>query len=423
MPTKRQAAIGFIFITLLIDTTGIGIIIPVIPKLIVELIHGDLSDASRYGGWLMFTYSAMQFLFSPVMGNLSDHFGRRPVLLASLFGLGVDFLILAVSPTIAWLFAARLFSGIFGASFTTGSAYIADITPPERRAQNFGMVGVAFGVGFMLGPVIGGVLGQYGSRVPFFAAAGLSLVNWLYGYFVLPESLKPENRRRFEWKRANPIGSLGRLREYPVVAGLIESLTFLYIAAFAVQSTWTYFTMERFNWDSATVGYSLGLVGLMTAIVQGGLIRAVIPALGHKRSAYLGLSLYGLGFLLFAFASQSWMMFAFLIPYCLGGIAGPALQGIISIEVPANEQGQLQGGLTSLMSLTAIISPVIMTNLFSYFTSKDAVVYFPGAPFFAGALLIGLSVLFAVRTLRSHDHILATHQTGQHQDTHKSPGS
>ena len=414
MALKRQAAVGFIFVTLLIDTIGIGIIIPVIPKLIVELIHGDLSDASRYGGWLMFTYSAMQFLFSPIMGNLSDHFGRRPVLLASLFGLGVDFLVLAVSPNIVWLFASRLFSGIFGASFTTGSAYIADVSPPERRAQNFGMIGVAFGVGFMLGPVIGGILGQYGSRVPFFAAAGLSLVNWIYGYFVLPESLSPEHRRKFEWKRSNPIGSLGRLRKYPVVAGLIESLMFLYIAAYAVQSTWTYFTMEQFGWGSAMVGYSLGLVGLMTAIVQGGLIRAVIPALGHKRSAYLGLSLYGFGFILFAFASQSWMVFVFLVPYCLGGIAGPALQGIISTQVPPNEQGQLQGGLTSLMSLTAIISPPIMTNLFSYFTSKSAFVYLPGAPFLAGAILIVLSIVFAARTLESHSHaIIGEHQPAQ----------
>jgi DHA1 family tetracycline resistance protein-like MFS transporter len=402
---RRQAAVGFIFVTLLIDTIGIGIIVPVLPKLIVELIQGDLSEASRYGGWLMFTYSAMQFLFSPVMGNLSDHFGRRPVLLASLFGLGVDFLVLALSPTIVWLFAARIFSGIFGASFTTGSAYIADVSAPERRAQNFGMVGVAFGVGFMLGPVIGGVLGQYGSRVPFFAAAGLSLVNCLYGYFILPESLQPEHRRRFEWKRANPLGSLGRLRKYPVVSGLIESLVCLYIAAYAIQSTWTYFTMERFNWDSAMVGYSLGLVGLMVAIVQGGLIRVVIPSIGNKHSAYLGLSLYGIGFVLFAFASQSWMMFVFLVPYCLGGIAGPALQGIISTQVPANEQGQLQGGLTSLMSLTAIVSPLLMTNLFSYFTSKDAIVYFPGAPFLAAAILTGLSILFAVRTLSTHDHV------------------
>jgi MFS transporter, DHA1 family, tetracycline resistance protein len=420
MSTQRQAAVGFIFVTLLIDTIGIGIIVPVLPKLIVELINGDLSEASRYGGWLMFTYSAMQFLFSPVMGNLGDHFGRRPVLLASLFGMGVDYLVLALSPTIVWLFVARIFSGFFGASFTTGSAYIADVSPPERRAQNFGMVGVAFGVGFMLGPVIGGVLGQYGSRVPFFAAAGLSLVNWLYGYFVLPESLSPEHRRRFEWKRANPVGSLRRLRKYPVVAGLIESLAFLYIAAYAVQSTWTYFVMERFNWNSAMVGYSLGMVGLMTALVQGGLIRAVIPSIGHKRSAYLGLSLYGIGFVLFAFASEGWMMFVFLIPYCLGSIAGPALQGIISAQVPPNEQGQLQGGLTSLMSLTAIVSPVIMTHLFSYFTRKDAFIYFPGSPFLAGAILTTISVILAMRTLASHDQFLVTTPKSSHG---RAPGS
>jgi DHA1 family tetracycline resistance protein-like MFS transporter len=404
MPTKRQAALGFIFTTLLLDTIGIGIIVPVVPKLIVELIHGNLSDASRYGGWLMFSYSVMQFLFSPVMGNLSDHFGRRPVLLASLFGLGVDYLILAFSPNILWLFGARIFSGIFGASFTTGGAYIADITPPEKRAQNFGMIGVAFGLGFILGPVIGGILGQYGSRVPFFAAAGLSLLNCLYGYFVLPESLTPEHRRAFDWKRANPIGSLRHLRKYPVVAGLIEALAFLYIAGYAVQSTWTYFTMERFGWDTAMVGYSLGLVGLMTAIVQGGLIRVVIPAMGHKRAVYLGLALYGAGFVLFALATRSWMVFAFLVPYCLGGIAGPALQGIISSQVGANEQGELQGGLTSLMSLMAIISPPIMTNLFAYFTGGSAPFYFPGAPFAAGAVLVCVSLLFAARTLAPHEH-------------------
>ncbi len=413
MPPRRQAALGFIFVTLLLDTTGIGIIIPVVPKLIAELIHGDMSDASRYGGWLMFTYSVMQFLFSPVMGNLSDRFGRRPVLLAALFGLGVDFLILGVSPNITWLFAARLFSGIFGASFTTGSAYIADISPPEKRAQNFGMVGVAFGLGFIMGPVIGGILGQYGSRVPFFAAAALSLVNCLYGFFILPESLGKEHRRDFEWRRANPLGALHRLRRHPVVRGLVQSLFFIYIAGYSVQSTWTYFTMERFSWDSAMVGYSLGVVGLMTALVQGGLIRAVIPAIGHKRSTYLGLALYATGLFLFAFASQSWMIFAFLIPYCLGGIAGPALQGIISTQVPPNEQGELQGALTSLMSVTAIISPPLMTNLFAYFTGNTAPMYFPGAPFFAGGILAIVSIALAVRSLANyvHDHKAHAAQT------------
>ena len=402
MPTKRQAALGFIFVTMLIDVTGIGIIIPVVPKLITELIHGSMSDASRYGGWLMFTYSVMQFICSPVMGNLSDHYGRRPVLLASLFGLGIDYIFLAFSPTIGWLFVGRLLAGIFGASFTTAGAYIADVSPPEKRAQNFGLIGVAFGLGFIIGPLVGGVLGQYGSRVPFYAAAGLSLLNWVYGFFVVPESLKKENRRAFKWKRANPAGSLKQLKKYPLVAGLLESLILIYIAGYAVQSTWTYFTMERFNWDSAMVGYSFAVVGFLVAVVQGGLIRVIIPKLGQKRSVYVGLSMFGIGFLLFAFATKSWMMFAFLVPYSLGGIAGPALQGIISSQVPANEQGELQGALTSLMSMTAIIGPPAMTNLFAYFTGSNAPIYFPGVPFLAGAVLTIFSLMFAARALRSY---------------------
>ncbi len=402
MHTKRQAALGFIFITLLLDVVGIGIIIPVLPNLIMELIHGNMSDASRYGGWLMFTYSVMQFLFSPVMGNLSDRYGRRPVLLASVFGLGVDYVFLAAAPTITWLFVGRMLSGIFGASFTTGSAYIADISTPEKRGQNFGMIGVAFGLGFIIGPVLGGILGQFGSRVPFIAAACLTLLNWLYGYFLVPESLPQEHRRPFDWGRANPVGSLLHLKKYPIVAGLIESLIFIYIASYSVQSTWTFFTMERFGWNSAMVGYSLGTIGMLVAIVQGGLIRVIIPRLGQERSVYWGLTLYGIGFLLFSFASRSWMMFAILVPYCLGGIAGPALQGVISGQIPANEQGQLQGGLTSLMSVTAIIGPPVMTNLFAYFTSEETALYFPGAPFFAAAILTAFSVFFAMRTLKNN---------------------
>ncbi len=402
MHKERQAALGFIFVTLLIDVTGIGIIIPVVPKLISELIHGTMSDASRYGGWLMFTYSVMQFVCSPVMGNLSDRFGRRPVLLFSVFGLGIDYIFLAFSPTIGWLFVGRFLAGILGASFTTGAAYIADISAPEKRAQNFGMIGVAFGLGFIIGPVAGGVLGQFGSRVPFLAAAGLTLLNWVYGYFVVPESLPKEHRRPFEWRRANPAGSLRQLKKYPVVAGLIESMVLVYVAAYAVQSTWTYFTMEQFKWDSTMVGISLGAIGLLIAIVQGGLIRTIIPKLGSKWSVYVGLSMNGIGFLLFAFATKSWMMFAILVPYSLGSIAGPALQGLISKEVPANEQGELQGALTSLMSVTAIIGPPVMTNLFAYFTGGNAPIYFAGAPFLAGAILTVFSVLFAVRTLSSY---------------------
>ncbi|QHT68873.1 TCR/Tet family MFS transporter [Rhodocytophaga rosea] len=395
MAVQRKAALGFIFITLLIDVIGLGIIIPVLPRLISDLIQGDISDASRYGGWLVFAYAVMQFLFSPVMGGLSDRFGRRPVLLLSLLGFGLDYLFLAFAPSIGWLFVGRLLAGITGASITTASAYIADISTPENRSQNFGMIGAAFGLGFIIGPVIGGVLGQFGPRVPFLAAAGLTLLNCLYGYFILPESLSTKNRRAFDWKRANPLGSLMQLRKYPVISGLIGSLICLYIAAHATQSTWSYFTIEKFKWNEAWVGYSLGFVGLMVAIVQGVLIRIIIPKLGQKRSVYVGLFLYTIGFILFAFASKSWMMFAFIIPYAMGGIAGPALQGIISSQVPANEQGELQGALTSLVSVTSIIGPPLMTNLFAYFTESSAPVYFPGAPFVLGAILTFVSIFMS----------------------------
>jgi DHA1 family tetracycline resistance protein-like MFS transporter len=404
MAGSRKAALGFIFLTLVIDVTGMGIIIPVIPSLIKELLHGSLSEAAIYGGLLTFSFATMQFLFSPLLGNLSDRFGRRPVLLCALFGFSLDYLILAFAPTIAWLFVGRLLAGIMGASFSTATAYIADITPPEKRAQNFGMIGVAFGVGFIIGPLMGGVLGQFGSRIPFFAAAGLAMLNWLYGFFILPESLAPENRRPFSWKRANPWGSLMQLRKYPVIIGLVASFLCINIASHAVQSTWTFFTMEKFHWTLGMVGYSLAFVGLIVAIVQGGLIRVINPKLGQKRSVYFGLILFGVGLLLFAFASQGWMMYAFLIPYCLGGIAGPALQSIISGQVPANEQGELQGGLTSLLSLTSIIGPLLMTNLFAYFTKSGAPFYFPGAPFVMGALLIAVGILLAMKSLSGYIH-------------------
>ncbi len=400
MATKRPAALGFIFVTLLIDITGIGIIIPVLPTLITELIGGTLSQAARYGGWLLFTYAFVQFLCAPIIGGLSDQYGRRPILLASLFGFGMDYLFLAYAPTIAWLFVGRVIAGFLGASFTTGAAYIADVSTPENRAQNFGLIGAAFGLGFIIGPVIGGLLGQYGSRVPFLAAAVLSLLNWLYGYFVLPESLKPENRRQFSWKRANPVGALRHLQKFPVISGLIVSLVLLYVASHAVQSVWSYYTMEKFEWHEAQIGYSLGAVGLLSAIVQGGLIRIIIPKLGRERSVYIGLLFSSIGLTLFAFASQGWMMYAFMVPYILGGIAGPAIQGLVSTQVPPNEQGELQGGLTSLQSVTAIIGPPLMTGLFAYFTRHDTSFYFPGAPMLLAAVLALISTILAWRSFK-----------------------
>lgn len=404
MSISRKPGLGFIFIMLFLDVTGFGMIIPILPKLLTQILHGSLSEASLYSGWLMFSYSIMQFLFSPVLGNLSDRFGRRPVLLLSLLGLGIDYIVLSIAPNIGWLFAGRILSGIMGASFTTASAYIADISNSENKAQNFGMIGVAFGLGFIIGPVIGGTLGQFGTRVPFIAAAILSLLNVIYGYFILPESLDKIHRRPFDIKRANPFGSMLLLKRYQVVAGLVGSLVFIYIAAHAVQSTWTFFTMEVFKWNEAMIGYSLGVVGLMFAIVQGGLIRIINPRLGPKRSVYFGLGLYALGFILFAFATKTWMMFAFLVPYCLGGIAGPALQSIISGQVPPNEQGELQGALTSLISVTSIIGPPLMTNTFAFFTSKLTPLYFPGSAFLLGAVLTIISVYLAIRTLSSYSN-------------------
>ncbi|HVZ56055.1 MAG TPA: TCR/Tet family MFS transporter [Chitinophagaceae bacterium] len=405
MTSNRKAALGFIFITLLTDVIGWGIIIPVIPSLIKELTHGGNSLAAEYGGWLTMSFAIMQFLFAPVIGSLSDRYGRRPVILVSLFGFGIDYLFLSFAPTIGWLFVGRIVAGITGASFTTASAYIADISTPENRAKNFGMIGAAFGLGFIIGPGIGGLLGQFGSRVPFMAAAILCLLNWLWGYFVLPESLAPENRRRFDWARANPLGAFRQLVKYPAIGELALSLFFVYIAAHAIQSNWSFFTIERFHWSPGMIGLSLTVIGLLVSAVQGGLIRYINPKLGNERSVYIGLLLYTAGMFLFASATRGWMMFVYLVPYCLGGICGPALQAIMSGHVPKNEQGELQGALTSLMSFTSIFGPPMMTGLFAYFTRSTAPVYFPGVSFLLGGLLLLVSTLLAYHALRKEKRV------------------
>jgi DHA1 family tetracycline resistance protein-like MFS transporter len=396
---NRTAALSFIFVTVLIDVIGFGIIIPVMPQLIRTLSHGSMSDAAQYGGWLIFSYAFTQFLFSPILGNLSDQYGRRPVLLFSLFGFGMDYIFLIFAPSLQWIFVGRIIAGITGASWTTASAYVADVSTPENRAQNYGMIGAAFGIGFIIGPAIGGLLSTFGLRAPFVAAAILTLINWLYGYFVLPESLSLENRRKFNFKTANPLSSLLRLKRYPAIIGLIVAFFLLYLAAQSVQSTWSYINIEKFKWNGTMVGLSLTMVGVMVAIVQGILIRKVIPILGQQRAVFIGLVLYGIGQLLFGFATQGWMMFAFTIIYCLGGISGPALQGIISAHIPPNEQGELQGALTSLMSASAIIGPLMMTNLFAYFT-KPGHPYLPGIPFLLGALLLVFSAIIAYGSMK-----------------------
>ena len=398
---KKNYSLLFIFITIFIDITGLGIIIPIIPSLISELIDGSISEAAMYSGWLMFSYATLQFLFAPILGGLSDQFGRRPVILLSLLGFGINYIVLAVAPNIIWLFIGRIFQGIMGASLTTASAYIADISTPEKKAQNFGLIGAAFGLGFILGPVIGGYLGQFGSRVPFYAASIFTLINLLYGFLILPESLKKQNRRKFDIKRANPIGTLLSLKRYPLISGLLVCIILFNIAQHATHSTWSFFTIEKFDWDEKLVGYSLGFIGILAAIVQGGLIRIIIPKFGKVNSLYLGMSFYIIGLLLFTIADESWMVFAFAIPLSLGGLCGPALQGIMTNQIPDNEQGEFQGGITSLISLTSIIGPLLMTNLFSLFTSNNNLIYFPGAPFLLAAMLAIFGLVVAIRFLQN----------------------
>jgi DHA1 family tetracycline resistance protein-like MFS transporter len=398
---NQKASLSFIFITILVDVIGIGIIIPVLPTLIESLSGQGLSEAARIGGWLMFAYAIMQFFFAPLLGALSDRYGRRPVLLIALLGLGIDYVFHAYAPTIGWLFVGRILAGISGASFTVATAYIADISTPEKKAQNFGLVGAAFGLGFILGPVIGGVAAKWGVQVPFLVAAALSLMNFLYGFFVLPESLSSEKRiEKVDYKKANPVGSLLKFKKYPVVITFLVPFFLIYIASYSVQSTWTFYTMYRFEWDEAMVGYSLALVGIIVAVVQGGLVRVVVRKIGENKTVIVGMMFWLIGLVLFAFASKSWMMFAFTLPYCLGGVAGPTLQGIISNVVPDNMQGQLQGTLTSVISLTAIVGPPLMTYIFYSFTSEGASIHFPGAPFFAGALCMLVAFVMTIRKLK-----------------------
>lgn len=399
MINAKRNSVWFIFITLLIDITGWGLIIPVMPDLIAGIIGGSISDASVYGGWLGFAYAFAQFIFAPLLGSLSDKYGRRPILLFSLFGFAVNYVFLYYADTIALLFIGRIISGITGASITTASAYIADISTDKNRSQNFGMIGAAFGLGFILGPTIGGFLGHYGERVPFLVAAILCFLNWLYGYFVLPESLDKSHRKSFEWKKANPIGAFIFLKNLPSVGKLVIVLVLIYIAQHSISSTWNFFVMEKFNWTTRMVGISLGAVGLLMGVVQGGLIRFTKKWFGDEKSVYWGLLVYAVGLILIAFATEQWMLFIFLIPYSLGGIAGPSLQSIITAKVDYGSQGKLQGALTSLMSGTSIIGPPIMTELFYHFTKKNAPIYFPGAPMLLGFIIMITASVIAYYSL------------------------
>lgn len=399
--TKHSAALGFIFVTILIDVLGLGIIIPVLPKLLQTLGHIDNSTASRYNGWLTFVYASMQLIFASVMGNLSDRFGRRPVLLISLFGFSIDYMFMAFAPSIAWLFAGRTIAGISGASTSTATAYIADVSEGDKRTANFGLVGAASALGLIFGIALGGYLAAVNLRLPFMVASGFAVCNGLYGLFVLPESLPPSHRRKFEWKRANPLRALWRIyKTKPTLATLLIGTGIVYIAQKAVEYLLSFFLYEKFNWTPASVG-TLGVtIGIILVAIQAGLLRYTIPKFGQKKNVIAGLLFYAIGLTLVAFASQGWQMYIYVIPYCLGGISGPAIQGLASDRVAANEQGELQGAFAILNSISLILGPLVFSYIFFYFTVNKSGLYFPGAPYLTAAFFMIVSTFILLRSFR-----------------------
>jgi DHA1 family tetracycline resistance protein-like MFS transporter len=399
-PTKN-AALGFIFVTIFVDVLGLGIIIPVLPKLLQALGHIDIREASRYIGLLTFVYASMQFIFASILGNLSDQYGRRPILLISLFGFAIDYVIMAFAPTIAWLFVGRTIAGICGASTSTATAYIADVSTGDKRAANFGLVGAASAIGLIFGIALGAYLSAINLKLPFIAAGGFAFANGLYGLFVLPESLALEHRRKFEWKRSNPFSALIRIyKQQPALAGLLSATAIVYIAQKAVEYLLSTFLYEKFNWTPASVG-TLGIfVGLVLVGIQGGLIRYTVPKFGQRKNIIAGLIFYAVGLLLIAFASKGWMLYLFMIPYCLGGLSGPALQGMATDKVAKNEQGELQGAFAILNSISLIIGPLLLSYVFFFFTKKTSDVYFPGAPYLLACILMLISTFMAVRSFK-----------------------
>lgn len=397
----RQPGIPFVLFTVFLSVLGIGLIIPVLPQLITDLAGGEASDGSRVYGLFVAAYAAMQFLFAPVLGALSDRFGRRPVLLLSVFGAGIDYLVMALAPNLAWLFAARLVAGMTAANITVANAYIADITPATDRARRFGLVGAAFGLGFIVAPALGGLLGSLGLRVPFLAAAGVALLNGLYGLLVLPESLPRERRRPLRLRHANPIGSLRLLRGFPGVGGLATVYLTASLAQALLQAIWVLFTTARFGWGPLENGLALALLGLLTAAMQGFGIRPLLRRWGERRAIVVGLSASAAAYALYAVVPSGAWLLAVMPLGSLGGIAGPALQGLVSRAVPDDQQGSVQGSLAALVSLAAIASPIVATTLFAYFTGPSTPVFLPGAPLVFGGLLLVAAVALASRAARA----------------------
>jgi DHA1 family tetracycline resistance protein-like MFS transporter len=398
-PAGKHALV-FVVITVLIDIIGFGLILPVLPRLLVELTGDTVNQAAIDGGWLAFVYAVMQFVCAPLLGNLSDRYGRRPVLLFAVGALGIDYIVMGFAPTLAWLFLGRTIAGIAGASFTPAYAYVADVSPPDKRAQSFGLISAAFGVGFILGPALGGLLGQLGTRTPFFAAAALSLLNLAYGTFVLPESLPPEARRPFEWRRANPLGTLLQMRKHPVVLGLLGALFLWMVAHQVMPSTWTFYTKFRFGWSEAMIGASLAAAGVVMAVSQATLMRVLVPRLGERRTALTGIAVASVGYFGYGIATAGWMMFAWLGTWLLGALVMPSTNALMSHRVEKSAQGELQGAVASLFGLSSIVGPPLMTQLFGRFSAPDAPLHLPGAAFFASTLLAWTSFALYYRATR-----------------------
>jgi DHA1 family tetracycline resistance protein-like MFS transporter len=394
----QRASVVFVLITLFIDVLGIGLVIPILPKLVQSLLGGAVVEASFVYGLLVSLYAIMQFFCAPILGALSDRFGRRPVILLALVGLGCDYVLLSFAPSISWLVLGRIVAGAFGATFTPAAAYIADVSPPEKRAANFGLMGVAFGLGFIAGPALGGLLGATNLHLPFMVCAGLTFLNFLFGLLVMPESLRRENRRALHISQMNPVGALRAVWRYPSVAMVLPVFAAAQLAQQGLQTVWVPYTTYRYGWSVAGVGLSLAIVGLLSAFSQGALVGPMVGRFGEKRTLLGSLSVAVVGMLLFGLASQGWMMYAVTALYCLGlGLLNPSVQGLMSRAVPANEQGLLQGAMTSVMTAAAIVGPLIANGSFALFISPGAPLSLPGAPFFVGGALCGVALWFARR--------------------------
>ncbi|HET9473216.1 MAG TPA: TCR/Tet family MFS transporter [Steroidobacteraceae bacterium] len=399
--TTSRAALVFVLLSVFIDSLGFGIIIPSMAPVIMELTHQPESIAVGWNGYLMAVYALLQFFMAPIFGNLSDRVGRRPVLLWSLAAFGLDFLLTGLATSMTWLFVGRAVAGIFGASYAAAGGYIGDISNEENRARNFGFIGAAWGSGFTLGPVIGGFVADHlDPRAPFFVAAGLALANVTFGYFVLPESLPPERRRKFEWARANPFGAFKSLAHLPMVAGLLFAVFLYQVAHDSLPAVWMFYTQQQYGWTSSEVGMSLTFVGIMTVLVMGGLTGVVVPRIGERRAIMFGFLLMTFGFLGYAFATEAWMLYVAIAVGSLGGIANPSVQAVMSRQAGPSAQGELQGAVASLNGIAAVISPIFMTQLFSYYSQPTAPLIFPGAPYLVSGVLVFFCVLICARAVR-----------------------